>query len=1521
MKTPRPPLTSPKNYLLAAGLLATVFTELQGAITAQDGFETDMPYVAGATINDLDGGSGFSGPWSVDLSSGAGNAERYIAVETGLDYSGATSELLTRSGGMKLVARGSGKALLRRPFPALTGEVWFSLLTVLTTDSSWNWSFGLEDDQMGEQVSIQNYSSNSVFRLEVGGTTAVLSGVDPYDDPVDGYDARLVVCRIVNAGSGQADATVEVWINPNDPADLGAGAQAQGQIGGLTIPALSSFFFDKGAAPEGFFDELRIGDTYADVVPFTGGGGGGGGGGGDPDPDPVLLSFDFSNPDANSVSALQVRGWDFSQDQGTAEVLPLVTLAPFSYGLILGGNTVEQPRVSYDFGPWSQGAIEFFGYTRSSYSQARVAIEDAGGQQLFAFYMIAPNKVAVEAGTGGLPELIIPNDGSNDLINNDLGYSKFNLSWNGNSVSWHWQHYNPDGSLNHEESSNSATFTGSGTPATLVLTTSKHDFDQRQFGISNLKLANTENGLDPGSQEDGNAPERRDLTVSTAVGLGADTFVQAGKTLDRGARTYLASQRYSEVGPDDKALRQAYLRFDLGSLEDVNDIERAALEMTISQVGVPSLVHEFTIYGLNDDAPGQNWDELNTPFETEENIPPGSSLDYETDNNINPATTTILGTVVWGGDISEEVDFHSAEMVSFLKSDSDGLVTLIFQWTQAVVYDGTGDDRLHFASKENIEGGQHAPQLVFDIANSGGPGELTEEQRLALESLQADLYAGHIGDGSETQVNNHLSVLNANGSFSDIQYGNSSSYELHLARLTEMAFVYLSDTAALGGDASLLTSIAGSLDWWLTTDYIDWNWWWTYIGYPGRLAPIVTTLGPQLQTSHPQVFDKLIGYYDRVYEHLLVNPQGGGANLADMSYYSLVGAIMENDVAQIESLIENGFNPVIQVLPVSSLDDGLRTDGTIYSHGPQLYNGTYGHELLNSTLNGFSLLRGSIWDLGDNAIPFVEKILLDGLARMSYGNWFDYNAMGRAVSRQGSHTQARAFLNDIELVMGLDPDSPAVLEKLRDEIRYDGILKDTGMVGVSSFWYSDFLTYQRPDFYTSVRMVSTRTEYNEKGNGEGLKHRYFGDGVNFTLVKGNEYDNIQPVWNYERLPGITAEQDGTTTPSKDWGDSGRSSYAGSVNDGDIAFAAMRLDHDGVTAWKSWFLSGDKIMALGSDINGSETVSPVYTTLNQKIKSPVGDATYSQSGVESSLGLGQSASVNGDTWVWEGDIGYVIPAGSGIAKIDTTNKSGKWSDLGTGSSTSVSANVFTLALDHGTKPFDQGYQYTVLPGADLATTREFAQNPTVQVIANSKTVHAVHDLEKGKSAVAFLASGASVTLPDNLKIQSYGRILLIVEASMGVYRITAADPMHILQSITLSINRKLEGGNTVPLGSTQTQVTIPLPSGDHQGAPTTVIYTDPTVAASQWAYYFGDIQTSLPDGTFHSAQFGFFNGSAWPWVWSYNHEQYFYLLDSIPPQFGMFWYSVNDAFWLYTNSIFYPWYYNYRDAAWRVFPNV
>ena len=152
-------------------------------------------------------------------------------------------------------------------------------------------------------------------------------------------------------------------------------------------------------------------------------------------------------------------------------------------------------------------------------------------------------------------------------------------------------------------------------------------------------------------------------------------------------------------------------------------------------------------------------------------------------------------------------------------------------------------------------------------------------------------------------------------------------------------------------------------------------------------------------------------------------------------------------------------------------------------------------------------------------------------------------------------------------------------------------------------WRSDFTAHHRPGFSATVKVSSTRTLEPESGNGEGLRNLHLADGVNLIQRRGNEYTDIQPIWDWRRLPGTTTEQAAySLTPGTTWGMPGTTGFVGGVSDGRNGATVLDYSQRNVKARKSWFFFDDIQVALGSGIDAPAATGEVITTLNQTFQS-------------------------------------------------------------------------------------------------------------------------------------------------------------------------------------------------------------------------------------------------------------------------------------------------------------------------------
>lgn len=142
--------------------------------------------------------------------------------------------------------------------------------------------------------------------------------------------------------------------------------------------------------------------------------------------------------------------------------------------------------------------------------------------------------------------------------------------------------------------------------------------------------------------------------------------------------------------------------------------------------------------------------------------------------------------------------------------------------------------------------------------------------------------------------------------------------------------------------------------------------------------------------------------------------------------------------------------------------------------------------------------------------------------------------------------------------------------------------------------------FQRPDFYTSVRMYSTRNaNMEEPYNGEGLMNHFRGDGTNYLSVRGDEYKRLTPVYDWMKIPGATIVQLDKMPGENEIQKWGLTDYVGAVTDG--TYGAVGLDfkspHTGLAAKKVWFFFDKTYVCLGTNIS-SRMKNQVLTTVNQ-----------------------------------------------------------------------------------------------------------------------------------------------------------------------------------------------------------------------------------------------------------------------------------------------------------------------------------
>jgi chondroitin AC lyase len=457
-------------------------------------------------------------------------------------------------------------------------------------------------------------------------------------------------------------------------------------------------------------------------------------------------------------------------------------------------------------------------------------------------------------------------------------------------------------------------------------------------------------------------------------------------------------------------------------------------------------------------------------------------------------------------------------------------------------------------------------------------------------------------------------------------------------------------------------------------------------------------------------------------------------------------------------------------------------------------------------------VRGTKYALTPDKIAQLIDYYLDGICKQAvYGIYVETGSMNRSLSRKD--TFAPISIRTPEQLLIASDYRKAELEQII-ALRKGSITPTDSFARF--FWHSEHFVYQRPGFFTSVRMFSIRNQNMEQPhNSEGILNHHRGDGTNHLSVRGNEYLNIWPVYDWQKIPGTTILQKPELPPADKIQMTGVTGFVGAVTDG--TYGAVAFDfispHDFTRARKGWFFFDDEYVCLGAGIESPSRKFPVVTTVNQARLN--GEVTVSQAAGVTALSKGVHQ-ITDARWVFHDGTGYMFP-GSTAIHVSNRQQTGRWTDISKQSSSPkelVNEDVFALWIDHGVRPQgnigesdyastipeDVTYQYIVVP-----VTRPDRMNDDrgITILENSRRIQAVYHQRLGiVQAVFYHAGRVDISPGMQLSLDSPGAVMLKM-AEGKVAEITAADPSRTLDRMHLHI-------------SGMKDLTIELPGGVYAG---------------------------------------------------------------------------------------------------------
>jgi len=486
-------------------------------------------------------------------------------------------------------------------------------------------------------------------------------------------------------------------------------------------------------------------------------------------------------------------------------------------------------------------------------------------------------------------------------------------------------------------------------------------------------------------------------------------------------------------------------------------------------------------------------------------------------------------------------------------------------------------------------------------------------------------------------------------------------------------------------------------------------------------------------------------------------------------------------------------------------EEGLQFDYSWLQHGPQLYVGGYGLPVIIEIGRAAAIVSGTPFEFSSDSLGVLSDYVLKAHRWILWRNRIDYSTRGRSITHSDSIVSGKVNLRSefyriiAPLMEALDPANKELYDAMIAEM---GSTRDepVSLIGNRFFPSSDYMIHRSPFYFTSVRMHSTRTHSTEQGHSEGFKNYYMADGGNFLYRSGHEYLNIFPVWDWRRVPGVTCEDSDAPIPYIGWSDReqrrGKTDFVGGVSDGSYGACAMRLDKDGIKARKAWFFFDDVYVCLGAGIDGKEVSSPLSTAVNQCL---LNGAVFFTDGGPLQNRSGERT-FSGACGVYHDQVGYFftprneirLSAGEQtgyLESIQYNRARGDWRELDFSQFEQLSAEVFSLSVNHPPGQTNGVYEYYVIPGIKPDEMSAFLENQPATILQNRPELQAVYHPGKKLLQAVFYKEGNLMYSDSRWLSVNAPCMVMIQETSDGV-KISVSDPSQTRSSIQLVTNLRL-----------------------------------------------------------------------------------------------------------------------------------
>lgn len=728
--------------------------------------------------------------------------------------------------------------------------------------------------------------------------------------------------------------------------------------------------------------------------------------------------------------------------------------------------------------------------------------------------------------------------------------------------------------------------------------------------------------------------------------------------------------------------------------------------------------------------------------------------------------------------------------------------------------------------------------VLFALAFSGACFAQSDIQKVKKRVVE-NLMKSEVDDA---EVNKLLETINDDGAWPGIDYANVSregfEHRYHTANMVLLARAYKNKSSKYYNKKKVKEAIEFALKNWVDNDYFCDNWWHNQIGTTNSLVTLMIIVGDELDETLVQKAQPIIGR---------AHTEAGGARpggdrikicgiqaknclfLGDDEKFNEVVRIIESEIKFSEwvgAQYGYGFRNIPTGFNNRKMGGrGIQHDNSFH-HRVDGVNNTlsYGLSYAAAFAEWAVYTDGTKFEFSDEKLTKLIDYFLDGVCKTAvFGKYPDMGAKNRSISREGT---LKGY--DASLPKKLLQSSDYRKNELEEIVAIRESDEKPTVSHATFYWDSEHFSFQRPTWFTSVRMYSMRTHNMEVPyNSEGFLNHYRGDGANHISVSGTEYYDIAPVYDYRKIPGTTVMQEPEMPDRRDVQKLGLTDFIGAATNGKYAAVAFDFHspHDPLIARKAWFMFDDEYVCLGAGISSKNRDLSVATTLNQCLLKT--DVTVSANNKKSVLQRGENEYQNVD-WIYQDKVGYVFLETTTV-NIKNDKETGSWwrvNEQTDSPKDKISLNIFKAWIDHGVRPSDDSYEYIVVPATSIEKLEQNTSKNNVDVLVNTPEIQAVRHNELRMCEAVFYKPGeVQVTDEIVLRAETPGIIILKAKGEENA-QITVADPNRELGKMILSLSIKIEkdGGNFKAIWNEKkkvSEITIDLPQGNYAGSSVTI----------------------------------------------------------------------------------------------------